>query len=77
MRNLILLIVKLLLRPWDLPRRVERQKLTVISQEEMSVRVLSVRVWKGGCCGQLTLHTCMRGGPIRPKTLFHMFSEFS
>ena len=30
---------KLFLRPWDLSHRVERQKLMVISQEEMSVRV--------------------------------------
>ena len=37
-------IFKLLLRPWDLSHCVERQKLMVSSQEEMSVRVL-----KGGC----------------------------
>ena len=30
---------KLLLRPWDLSHRVERQELMVNSQEEMSVRV--------------------------------------
>ena len=35
----ILIICKLLLRPWDLSHRVERQKLMVKSREEMSVRV--------------------------------------
>ena len=39
-------ILKLLLRPWDLSHRVERQKLTVTSREEMYVRVC-----KGGFCG--------------------------
>ena len=37
MRNL-LFVFKLLLRPWDLPRRVGRQKLMVTRREEMSVR---------------------------------------
>ena len=44
------LIFKLLLRPWSLCHRVERQKLMVIRQEEMSVRVR-----KGGFVANLLL----------------------
>ncbi len=43
-------VFKLLLRPWDLSHRVERQKLMVISQDEMSVRVQ-----KGGFVASLFL----------------------
>ena len=39
MQNLVFLICKLFLRPWDLPSRVERQKLMVVSWGEMSERV--------------------------------------
>ena len=46
MQTLIFLIFKLLLRPWDVFHRVERQKLMVNSQEDVSVQ--SVRVRKGG-----------------------------
>ena len=42
--------VKLFVRPWDLSRRVERQKLMAISWEEMSVRVR-----KGGFMANLLL----------------------
>ena len=41
---------KLLLRPWDLSHRAERQKLMVISQEEVSVLVR-----KGGFVAYLLL----------------------
>ena len=37
MRNLFYLVLKLLLRPWDLSHRVKPQKLMVTSQEEVSV----------------------------------------
>ena len=50
MQNLFILILKLLLRPGDLSHRVERQKLMVISWEEMSVRV-----WKGGFTASVLL----------------------
>ena len=43
MHNLFFLICKLLLRPCDLSHRVERQKLIVISREELSVRVQNSR----------------------------------
>ena len=40
MQHLIVLVrFKLLLRPWDLSHRVERQKLMVNGREEMFVRV--------------------------------------
>ena len=55
MRNLILWIFKLLLRPWDLSHRVEHQKLMVTSREEMSVRVR-----KGGFMANLILHLSFR-----------------
>ena len=48
--NTRLVIFKLLLRPWDISHRVERQKLMVISREEMSVRVR-----KGGFVANLLL----------------------
>ena len=38
-QNLICFISKLLLRPWDLSHRVERQKIMVTSQEETAVRL--------------------------------------
>ena len=44
-------ILKLPLRPWDLSHRVERQKLMVISWEE-----IFVRVWTGGLVANLLLH---------------------
>ena len=47
MQNLICFF-KLLLRPWGLSHRVERQKLMVNSREEMSVRVR-----KGGFVAKL------------------------
>ena len=50
MRNLIFCIFELLLRPWELSHRIERQKLMATSQEKMSVRV-----WKGGCVVSLLL----------------------
>ena len=50
MRNMLFLF-KLLLRPWDLSHRVERQKLMVNRREEMSVRV-----WKGSFTANLLLH---------------------
>ena len=50
-----LLIFKLLLRPWDLAHRVERQKLMVTSREGVSVRVPKssfmanlLLLWKNG-----------------------------
>ena len=49
------LIYKLLLRPWDLSHRVERQKLMVTSQEAMSVRVR-----KGGFVVNLLLRSNVR-----------------
>ena len=49
-RNLIFKMFKLLLRPWDLSHRVERQNLMVTSQEEMSLRVR-----KGGFVANLLL----------------------
>ena len=39
MQHLFFCFVKLLLRPWNLSRSVELQKLMVNSREEMSVRV--------------------------------------
>ena len=50
MRNFVFRIFMLLLWPWDLSHRVERQKLMVNSQEEMSVRVP-----KGGFVANLLL----------------------
>ena len=50
MQNQFFVILKLLLRPWDLSHRVERQKLLVNSREEMFVRV-----WKGGFVANLLL----------------------
>ena len=44
MQHLILLF-RLLLRPWDLSHRVERQKFMVKSQEEIYVRVWKVVLW--------------------------------
>ena len=38
MQSLIRFNFKLLLRPWDLSRRVERQELIVTSPEETAVR---------------------------------------
>ena len=38
----LLLFLKWLLRPWDVSRRAERQKLMVNSREEMSARVQKV-----------------------------------
>ena len=49
MQNLIIFL-KMLLRPWDLSHRVERQKLMIISLEEMYVRVR-----KGGFVANLLL----------------------
>ena len=49
-KPVLLGIFKLLLRPWDLSHCVERQKLMVISHEEMSVRVR-----KGGFVADLLL----------------------
>ena len=43
-------VFELLLRPWELSHRVERQKLIVNRREEMSVRV-----WKGGLVANLFL----------------------
>ena len=39
MQNLISFVSKMLLGPWDLSHRVERQKLMVTSGWEMSVRI--------------------------------------
>ena len=39
MRKLSYFVFELFLEPWDLSHRVERQKLMVNSQEEMSMRV--------------------------------------
>ena len=39
MRNLVSIFFKLLLRPWGLSHRVERQKLMVKKREEMVGRV--------------------------------------
>ena len=50
MQKLIDFMFKLLLRPWDLSHRVERQKIMVISRREMSVRVR-----KGGFVANLLL----------------------
>ena len=50
MQHMLFVICKLLLQPWDLSHRVERQKLMVNSQEEMSVRVR-----KGGFVANLLL----------------------
>ena len=47
----VFLFVFVLLRPWDISHRVERQKLMVKSWEEMSVRVR-----KGGFMANLLLH---------------------
>ena len=51
---------KLLLQPWDLSHRVERQEFMVKSQAEMAVRV-----WKGGFMANLLLHW-----NSRPNVLF-------
>ena len=61
MRNLV--ILKLLLRPWELSHRGGRQKIMVMSREEMSVRV-----WKGGFMGNLLLHSI-----VRPNVLFDIW----
>ena len=66
MRNLIFLIFRLLLRPWGLSHRVERQKLMVNSREEMPVRVR-----KGGFMANLLLRY-----NVSPHLLFeHMYIE--
>ena len=39
------LIFKLLLRPWDLSHRLERQELMVNTREEMSMRVRQDGEW--------------------------------
>ena len=56
----VFFIRKLLPRPWDLSHGVERQKLMVLSREEMSVRVR-----KGGFMVNLLLHH-----NFRPNVLF-------
>ena len=53
----------LLLQPWDLSHRVQRQKLMVNSLEEMSVRI-----WKGGFVANLLLDS-----KFRPNVLFEIW----
>ena len=49
--------MKLLLRPWVLSHRVERQNLIVDCREEMSLRV-----WEGGFMASLLLHYNLKIG---------------
>ena len=53
--------------PWDLSHRVERQKLTVTTREEMSVRV-----WKGGFVANLLLRLHFRPNVLLEKLYNHI-----